>query len=414
MSLATPEIVVIGAGVAGVSAAIAAAQENKKVVLIEKSNSIGGNATHSNVGTICGAYYRTFSKMPRMVEHPFLKKIISKLIAISEQQPINYHKGLFTLPYEWTILQALLEKQLIENKVEVLKNTEIIEVQKDNNHITQLIVKQRTQQMELHPEKVIDCSGNGIISQLLNLEMITSPSYQSASQIFRVNKILSDNEFSLNMALKKAMMQLVTENKWPESFLSLSIVPGSLKNAQADLKITLPEMITDNSEENATLNTKAKTYVTTVFPYLTKRINSFTNAEITTIFPQLGIRIQQRSKGKYVLTEGDVLSCEKFDDGIAVGTWPIEEWNDKGKLNMDYFEEENGYTIPANCLISNQIDNLFFAGKNISATTKAIASARIMGTCLQTGYAAGKMASCKNEKEKIKMITLLNKELLPE
>jgi hypothetical protein len=55
---------------------------------------------------------------------------------------------------------------------------------------------------------------------------------------------------------------------------------------------------------------------------------------------------------------------------------------------------------------------LYFAGKNISATTKAIASARVMGTCLQTGYAAGKIATCETSDEQKEMIALLNKELL--
>ena len=59
-----------------------------------------------------------------------------------------------------------------------------------------------------------------------------------------------------------------------------------------------------------------------------------------------------------------------------------------------------------------EIDNLFFAGKNISATNKAIASARVMGTCLQTGYAAGKIASCFTIEERNKMINKLNKELV--
>lgn len=60
---------------------------------------------------------------------------------------------------------------------------------------------------------------------------------------------------------------------------------------------------------------------------------------------------------------------------------------------MRYFHIDDYYQIPAGCLQSNCIDNLFFAGRNISATDAAIASARVMGICLQTGYAAGCLAS---------------------
>lgn len=60
---------------------------------------------------------------------------------------------------------------------------------------------------------------------------------------------------------------------------------------------------------------------------------------------------------------------------------------------MRYFKLDDHYQIPAGCLQSSSIDNLFFAGRNISATDGAIASARVMGICLQTGYAAGCMAA---------------------
>jgi hypothetical protein len=60
---------------------------------------------------------------------------------------------------------------------------------------------------------------------------------------------------------------------------------------------------------------------------------------------------------------------------------------------MNYFAENDFYTIPSQSLISSKLTNLFFAGRNISATEKAIASARVIGTCLQTGFAAGALAS---------------------
>jgi hypothetical protein len=129
------------------------------------------------------------------------------------------------------------------------------------------------------------------------------------------------------------------------------------------------------------------------------------------IFPKPGIRVLQRSKGKYVLTEEDILVCMKFEDSVATGTWPIEEWDNDGKLSMKYFPLNKSYSIPARCLMSDEVTNLFFGGKNISATARAIASARVMGTGLQTGYAAGKIACGKNEEERNNIIASLYNEL---
>jgi hypothetical protein len=407
------DIIVVGGGMAGFAAAMAAAQEGKKVTLVEKSNQLGGNATNSNVGTICGAYYRTLKETPTLVGYKFCKDFISELLSISDKNKlINYHNGLFVVSYEWSVLADYIEQQLTKAGVQILKNAEITGVKKDGDTISQLIIRNESQSIVLNPKNIIDCSGNGIVSQLAGLEMITSSSYQAASQVFRVKRIASDNEFSLNMALKKAMMQLVVTHQWSESFISLSIIPGSLKNNQADFKITLPDVITDDTELNKQLALKGKAYINEIFPQLTKEVDSLKNAEIELIFPEVGIRIQQRSMGKQVLTEEEVLSCNKPSDGITIGAWPIEEWGEDGKLNMQYFEANDGYMIPAGCLQSNGATNLYFAGKNISATAKAIGSARVIGTCLQTGYAAGKLATCNNETEKEKMILSLHKELI--
>jgi hypothetical protein len=62
---------------------------------------------------------------------------------------------------------------------------------------------------------------------------------------------------------------------------------------------------------------------------------------------------------------------------------------------MTFLPENDFYSIPAGCLESGEKENLFFAGKIISAGEKAIASARVIGTCLGTGYAAGVLASFK-------------------
>ncbi len=406
------DIIVVGGGMAGYSAAMAAARENKKVILVEKTNQLGGNATNSNVGTICGAYYRTFSETPKLVGYKFCKDFITKLLSVHDKNKlINYHNGLFIVSYDWKFLTNYLEKQLAEAGIQIIKNAELTHVKKEGNIISQIAVKQEHKLFDIDLKSIIDCSGNGIVSQLTNLEMITSPTYQSASQVFQVKNIVSDNEFSLNMALKKAMMKLVVLNNWPESLTSLSVVPGSLQNSEAHFKISLPDLISDVNELNGQLFSKAQSYINEIFPHLKREIASLQNAEVEYVFPEVGIRIQQRSLGKGILNEEDILSCKKTNDGIAFGTWPIEEWGKKGKLTMQYFDADDAYTISAACLQSKSVSNLFFSGKNISATTKAIASARVIGTCLQTGYAAGKLASCKSDIEKEKMIISLHNEL---
>ncbi len=412
MTLTSTDILIVGSGVSGFAAAISAAKENKSVVLIEKSNSVGGDSTQTNVGTICGSFLRSFSGQAKPIGYLFCKDFLNELqSSYPISKPTLYHEGLYIVPYEWTILQQLMKGKLAEHNVTVLTNTELVSIDRKETEIQSVTIQNADQTIKINIKSIIDCSGNGIVSVLGKVSLLQDKTYQAASQIFRVKNIEIDSEFALNMSIKRMMMQVITEKKWPESYLSLSAVPGSLRNHVVDLKLTLPEAITDSSTENAAMQTKGHQRIEELFPILQQKITCFKNALIEYIFPSLGVRVQQRSQGKYILNEDDVLSCKKSEEGIAVGAWPMEEWTNDGKLKLQYFEIDNGYDIPADCLMSNDISNLYFAGKNISATSRAIASARVMGTGLQTGYAAGKMACAENEIKRKEIINTLHREL---
>ncbi|MEO7991764.1 MAG: FAD-dependent oxidoreductase [Chryseolinea sp.] len=407
------DILIVGSGISGFAAAISAAKENRNVVLIEKSNSIGGDSTQTNVGTICGSFFRSFSGQAKFVGYAFCRDFLTELQSnYPTSKVILYHEGLYIIPYEWIALQESMKARLKDHNITVLTNTELISIHEDQNKIQSVIVRNTTQTVGINIQSIVDCSGNGIVSALGNLSIIQDKSYQAASQIFRVKGIEIDSEFTLNMSIKRLMVQIIKEKNWHESYLSLSVVPGSLRTQVADLKLTIPEIITDFVEENKAIQTRAHQRIQEIFPLLKQNILSFKNASLEYIFPSLGVRVQQRSKGKYILTEDDVLSCRKSEQGIAIGTWPIEEWTNDGKLHLDYFEIDTGYEIPADCLISDEVSNLYFAGKNISATSRAIASARVMGTGLQTGYAAGKLACCENEVQRKDIVNRLHSELL--
>ncbi len=408
----TTDIFIVGSGVSGFAAALAAAKENKNVILIEKNSALGGDSTQTNVGTICGAYFRSFAGKATFVGYSFCKDILTELqLHCSAAKPTLYHEGLYIIPYEWSALQHFMKLKLAEHNVTVLSNTEIVSVEHDERKIQGVTIQIASQKFNIEVKSIIDCSGNGIVSTLTNFNILRDESYQAASQIFRVKDIETENEFTLNMSIKRLMSKMMEENNWPQSYRTFSAVPGSLRNTKVDLKLILPETITDSIEENKIIQTKSHQRIQEIFPHLQHHIKSFKNASIDCLFPSLGIRVLQRSKGKYILTEHDVLSCKKSNEGIALGTWPIEEWSYDGAVHMHYFDPDKGYDIPADCLISDEISNLYFAGKNISATSRAIASARVIGTSLQTGYAAGKLACSMNEAQRMEIINTLYREL---
>ncbi len=114
-----------------------------------------------------------------------------------------------------------------------------------------------------------------------------------------------------------------------------------------------------------------------------------------------GKRESRRYVGDYVLTEHDVISGGHFEDEIAFGGWPLDDHNPLGMKREDNYTSYPSlvytlneiYGIPLRCLYSKNIDNLLFAGRNISATHAALSSTRVMATCALLGQAAGTAAA---------------------
>jgi hypothetical protein len=104
------------------------------------------------------------------------------------------------------------------------------------------------------------------------------------------------------------------------------------------------------------------------------------------------LREAPRLRGRYTLTEADVLSARTFDDAIARNSWPIERWDPVNGVRYGYLPEGLWHEIPARCLQPVQgPSNLLCAGMMLSADSSAQASIRVIATCMATGEAAGKL-----------------------
>jgi hypothetical protein len=127
--------------------------------------------------------------------------------------------------------------------------------------------------------------------------------------------------------------------------------------------------------------------------FMTTHVAACRNARLASVAPQLGVRSGRRVLGRARLTDEDVLGVKKSATGVARGCWPMERWTANPKPEMTYFAERDFYDIPLDCLRPKELDNVFVAGRCFSATTGAMTSARVIGTAMATGWAAGTAAA---------------------
>ncbi len=126
--------------------------------------------------------------------------------------------------------------------------------------------------------------------------------------------------------------------------------------------------------------------------YLKEYIPGFENAYVDRVAPFMGIRETRRIIGEYTLTEQDILNCSRFDDVVAVAGYPVDLHHPVGGDCSLYWCPDS-YDIPYRCLIPKKIDGLIVAGRDVSMTHLALASARVMGPAMALGEAAGKAAA---------------------
>lgn len=387
------DIVVVGGGSAGIAAAVAASRKGSQVILIERNAYPGGKATAAEVGTICGLYKFNKKEDSEFIVKGFAKEFAETLQNRSNTKPLHNADGLHYLPYDINAFKDVALDVLHAHKITAYFNSVLKTVEIKNEKIVSVSVIAGGNPISIHLRSIIDCSGDSIISRTAALPLIKSEYYQAAAQVFTMQGVDEDNEARLGMMLMKALRSAIDKNELADFYDRVYIVPGSLKDNAVNLKIGIPLAVTHAPGNLQALETVAHSFVENLSQFLIKQVPAFKNASVQHIAPEVGTRIGQRSIGKYTLTEEDVLQCKKFDDAVANGAWPIEEWGQQVRVSMRFLPIDDHYQVPAGCLGSNHINNLFFAGRNISATDGAIASARVMGICLQTGYAAGWLAA---------------------
>lgn len=400
--LNNPDVLIIGGGAAGTAAAVAAAEAGTSVVLLEKNAFLGGKATAAYVGTVCGLYYRSEDPDARFVVNGFPRAFAERLQILSGTRPFFYKNGLHFLPYEHFDFIRLCDDFLQKNKIAFYLHAHLSQIRKDDNRIVKVAAIIRNRSVVFQPKIVIDATGEATISLLAGLAIFANEAYQASAQVFTMAGITTDDAQTLSLSLLRSIQKGIANGIYPKDYERLSVVPGSLRSGRAVFKLGLPFNVDNDPAQITHMEVFARKAVAEIVFYVKAHNNLFTNAWLTMIAPEVGIRTGPCNMGKVVLQKADVMECRKMNDAVARGAWPIEFWEPGKNPHMEYFTLNDYYDIPGKALQSAAVSNLFFAGRNLSASENVIASARVIGTCLATGYAAGRLAAgvVKNESYK--------------
>jgi len=347
-------IAVIGGGAAGLAAAISAARGGRTTVLIDRRDSAGGTGGFSGLTTLCGLY----DDAGDFLNEGFAREFAS---VVSESKSMQMGR-VWVLPYRPARFRELGSRLIAaEPNLQARWNTALSDVVVENRRIVSL--------NGLSVGAVIDCSGFAEVARAAGAECLaTDETTQAPAVIFPLRGVT--RPLNSTAAVAQVLLPLVRAG-----FPPLSFHPGS-ESAEITVKFT-----------------GQPAQVPQVIAFLQGNIAGFENCLTPlTEFP-VAKRAGRMIVGKHLLTGTEVLAGQKFPDAVARCAWPVEQWSADGVVRFRYLAAGAHYEIPARALQAATIENLFMAGKTISADAEAIASARVMGCCLATGEAAGQLAA---------------------
>jgi hypothetical protein len=377
------DVIVIGGGPAGFSAAICAARQGAKTILIEQAGMVGGVATSGLMshwtGSTRGGFYEEI--LDRTNDNPNMRMTIN---------PEKLR----------TIMLEMLDEAGVELHLYTFASTPIM----DGNRITGVITESKTGRQAFIGKVIIDASGDGDIAAKANVP-------------FTKGRPIDNKMQPMTLMFKVAGVN-TTQFSFPGGFEDSTNVPvGNLQQiARQEIphpaghvllyNSTLPGVVTINmtncinvdgtlAEDLTKADLTCRRQMEYIVAFLRKNAPGFENCYVISSASQIGVRETRHFHGEYTLNEDDINEAKLFDDWVVTKAhfnFDIHNIDGAG-LDKDgaqhHFRQKNGYSIPYRCLLPLQVEGLLLAGRNISGTHKAHSNFRVMPICANIGQAAG-------------------------
>jgi hypothetical protein len=393
------DVVIVGGGAAGLAAAITAADRGARTALVERYGFLGGMATAGMVGTICGLYRTAQSGPPEPLSKGFAETFAQRLmVAPGCGRPIRRGRT-YVLPYTPFAFACLADELTASTpNLDVYLHAYLVQVEARERRIETLHVATSERLIELTARAVVDTSGDAVVAWHASAATETAPraERQLPSLVFVLQGVDGVTlGTGARLAVLRALVMAEQEGLLPMGASNLAFGP-SLQPGELICKLTLSGIAEESAAARDFLTVaeqEGRTRARAVTEFL-KTLPPFARAFLSHTAPQIGVRESRRVIGQYQLTRADVLMGRKFEDGVVRASWPIELW-EEGRLGAcyEYLDDGSTYDIPLRCLRARDVENLFVAGRCLSASHEALGSARVIGTCLATGEAVGIVAA---------------------
>jgi hypothetical protein len=420
------DVAVVGAGAAGVAAAIAAAQTGVRVLLIERDRFLGGDLVSGlPILGCCNS-----------LGEWIVGGVLDELLEGCEERGgcagrIFDWRTMWGVCVDPSAMRLAIVDALNRHGVDLLIGSEVRNISVRAGRVDGLLISAGDLDIAVMASQVVDCTGDGSIACRADAEVEKGGpdgELQPVSLVFQMGPI--DAPALLEFVRDHPEEVLLAENpvigKSPAEcaramyeegypYLALSaegdllggaieagemypctaifMSPTSLTRGEVNLNTTrMPDVDATDSRELSRALPELAEQVDRCVRFARARVPGFKDAQLVRIAPRIGVRETRRVMGEHVLSEDEVLEARKSPEVVAKGGHHVDLHGAGTWQKRIPVAGGGSYDIPTGCLIPRGLENVLVAGRCLSSTREANGSARVMGTCMATGQAAGAAA----------------------
>lgn len=421
------DVVVVGGGTAGCAAAYMSGKLGLKTLLIEKNIHLGGTITS-------GLVIPVMKSGNNQINTEFRTKLINELHDLGGQTTYQDNPAWFNPE----LTKIALDNLMHEANVDVFFDTHIIAVKIEDRNIKKIklskeILSVSTEEIDMDKKKlsvsieakyVVDATGNCEIGKISNCRFLEKDKeFQPVTLRFMMGGIDLDvfskwlEEYDPDRSVttverKNGHVHLSTAYTWDKdrkwaldplfqdavkkkilkrydtNYFQIFTVPGM----RGTIAFNCPRIIDyNNSLEIQSISRALIIARQNIYRYLKfcrAYFPGFEKAYISNIADMLGVRVSRRIRGKYIYTIDDLKSGKKFEHPVVISDYPVDvHSNKKNSSTLKTYKE---YQLPIETLMSADIDNLFVAGRCLSADYMAQGALRVQSSCFSMGEAVAK------------------------
>jgi glycine/D-amino acid oxidase-like deaminating enzyme len=391
------DVAVVGGGLAGVAAAVAAARSGAKTMLVEQHGCLGGMATMGLVNPFMPHYRAGCGEPGEEVVRGVFAEILDRL---HRDVPLVHNaawRG--NTAFDSEALKWVLDELVLEAGAKVLFHAFLGGAGRGERGVTDIELVTKGGPRKVEAKVFVDATGDADLAHLCGCRTTIGREEdhrcQALTLMFRVSNVrtaATPDRHACREILKRAIAEARLRLFGKRTLLWFPY-PG--EGVVTFNQNEIAGRVALTAEDLTEAQFEGRRAIRELFHFLRREVPGFENCRVDAIAPAMGVRETRRLVGAHVLTAEELLGQTRFDDTIACGAYPVDIHDPDGKRDIPMRRLPDGayYEIPYGSLTALEVDNLLVAGRCLSATHEAAAAVRIMPICTAMGQAAGTAAA---------------------